>query len=384
MKARLPKEARVLSALVGRDRELGVLLGCLDEAQQGRASLVVCVGEPGIGKTRLVEELTGRARERGVLTAWGRAAMTDGAPPYWPWREVLRVLDAAGMAGPGPVADLATSGVEPSLEERVRRFDEVARLVLGAARSRPLLVVLDDLDGADEPSQLLVQYLARTARDDRLLVVVCCRDTAGPLATLAQEPNTTQVELRGLERAAVGEQVSAIVGRAASDAELAAVYDATAGNPFFVSELARQLADGADARGGRTPVGARRDRPAPRTALRGLRGVAACGGGARDPVRGAHRRGDDGERAWATASRRWTRRRAPRWSSRTGLRASGGSPTTWSGTRSSPVWAPGSGSRCTVVRPRRSRPKRRTRTGWSSTWRTTGRRRRWTETVPSR
>ena len=126
----------------------------------------------------------------------------------------------------------------------MRRFDEVARLVLGAARSRPLLVVLDDVDGADEASQLLVQYLARTARDDRLLVVVCCRDTAGPLAALAQEPNTTQVELRGLERAAVGEQVSDMVGRAASDAELAAVYDATAGNPFFVGELARQLAAG--------------------------------------------------------------------------------------------------------------------------------------------
>ena len=136
------------------------------------------------------------------------------------------------------------SGAAPSLEERVRRFDDVARFVFGAARRRPILVVLDDLDGADEPSQLLAQYLARTARDNRLLVVVCCRDTAGPIATLAQEPRTTQVELRGLERAAVGEQVSGIVGRAASDAELSAVYDATAGNPFFVSELARQLAEG--------------------------------------------------------------------------------------------------------------------------------------------
>ena len=148
------------------------------------------------------------------------------------------------MAGLGPVALLATSGVEPSLEERVRRFDEVARLLFGVARSRPLLVVLDDLDKADEPSQLFAQYLVRTARDDHLLVVICCRDTAGPIATLVQEPNTAQVELHGLERAAVDEQVSAIVGRAASDAELSAVYEATAGNPFFVSEVARQLAEG--------------------------------------------------------------------------------------------------------------------------------------------
>lgn len=125
------------SALVGRDRELGVLLGCLDEALRGRASLVVCVGEPGIGKTRLVTELARRARESGVMTAWGRGATTDSAPPYWPWREVLR-------------------------------------------------------DRADEPSQLMAQYLVRTAGDDRLLVAVCCRETAGPIATLAQESDSAQ------------------------------------------------------------------------------------------------------------------------------------------------------------------------------------------------
>ena len=177
----------MLSALVGRDRELGVLLGRLEEALLGRAGLVVCVGGPGIGKTRLVEELTGRARHRGVLTAWGRAAMTDGAPPYWPWHEVLRYWTPRAWPGRAVSPFLRMSGVEPSLEERVRRFDEVTRLVLRAARRRSLLVVLDDLDGADEPSQLLAQYLVRTARDDRLLVVVCCRDTAGPIATLAQE-----------------------------------------------------------------------------------------------------------------------------------------------------------------------------------------------------
>ena len=342
------------------------------------------MGGPGIGKTRLVEELTERARERGVLTAWGRAAMTDGAPPYWPWHEVMRVLDAAGVAGPGAVALLAMSGVEPSLEERVRRFDEVARLVCGAARRRPLLVVLDDLDGADEPSQLLAQYLARTARDDRLLVVVCCRDTAGPIATLAQELNATQVELRGLERVAVGEQVCAIVGRAASDAELAAVFDATAGNPFFVSELARQLAEG-PAFAGAVPrsvldaIGQRLGQLSADCAA-SLRAAAVLGTRFAVPVVAAmtgEQRGRLPDVAGRGGARRAGRRRAA-------LRGSGGSPTTWSGTRSSPVWTPGIGSRCTVVRPRRSRPKRRTRMGWCSTWRTTGRRRRWPETVPSR
>ena len=92
----------MLSALVGRDRELGVLLGCLDEAQRGRANLVVCVGEPGDRQDPAGRGAHWQARERGVLTAWGRAAATDGAPPYWPWREVLRVLDAAGVARRAP------------------------------------------------------------------------------------------------------------------------------------------------------------------------------------------------------------------------------------------------------------------------------------------
>ena len=117
----------MLTALVGRDRELGVLLGCLDEAQRGHANLVVCLGEPGIGKTRLVEELTGQARGLGVMTAWGRTS-TDGAPSFWPWREVLRALGTAGL-GRQILADVAANGVEPSVEERVRKFDDVALCV---------------------------------------------------------------------------------------------------------------------------------------------------------------------------------------------------------------------------------------------------------------
>ena len=234
----------MLSQLVGRDRELALLLRCLRDARLGRANLVVCVGGPGVGKTRLVEELARSARERGVLVTWGRGAATPGAPPYWPWREVLRLLDRPRGTVSSAEQLLELSGEAPSLEVRARRFDDVARLVLGAARSDPLVLVLDDMDDADEPSQLLVQYLMRLARDECLLVVVCCRQTSGPLAGLAQEAHVTQVELQGLDRTAVGELLSGIVGRPASDAELGAVYDATAGNPFFVGELARQVGDG--------------------------------------------------------------------------------------------------------------------------------------------
>src|SRR5215210_7103010 len=82
------------SQLIGRDREIGRLFECLDEVQGVCARLVLCVGEPGIGKTRLADEFSRAARSRGVATAWGRPADSTGAPPYWPWREVLRTLDA--------------------------------------------------------------------------------------------------------------------------------------------------------------------------------------------------------------------------------------------------------------------------------------------------
>jgi len=87
----------VRTALVGRDRELGVLLGCLDEAQRGHANLVVCVGEPGIGKTRLVEELTGQAR--GPWSPDGMGSDVDGRRAA-----VLAVAGSAagtGSRGPG-------------------------------------------------------------------------------------------------------------------------------------------------------------------------------------------------------------------------------------------------------------------------------------------
>ena len=286
----------MLSSLVGRERELALLLGCLDEAQQGRANLVVCMGEPGVGKSRLVDELAGWAGEKGFLTAWGRAASTDGAPPYWPWQEVLRALEDEGTAGGGAVVDLAVGGVQPSFEARVRTFDAVARLVLSAARSRPLLVVLDDLHGADEPSQLLVQYLARTARDDRLLVVVCCRDTAGPVRDPGPGANAIQVELRGLEQ---GRRRRAGLRhcRASGQRRRAGCgVRRDGGQPVLRVRARPSTGRGARARGGRAPVrcstrSASASGSCPRTARRRCVRRRVLG----YPVRGTCRRSDDGQ-----------------------------------------------------------------------------------------
>ncbi len=90
----------VRTELVGRDREIAVLDASLAAALDGQPGIVLCRGEPGIGKTRLADELADRAREQCVPAVWGRAVDSDGAPPFWPWRQLLRTTaDVVDLAG---------------------------------------------------------------------------------------------------------------------------------------------------------------------------------------------------------------------------------------------------------------------------------------------
>ena len=78
--------------IIGRRRELDALRSWLNGALDGTGRLVLCVGEPGIGKTRLAQELAGLALVGGTAVAWGRCVEAEGAPAYWAWRQVLRSL----------------------------------------------------------------------------------------------------------------------------------------------------------------------------------------------------------------------------------------------------------------------------------------------------
>jgi predicted ATPase len=252
----------VRAALVGRDAELGEFRAGLDAALTSRPRVMVCRGEPGIGKTRLAEELCELARERGAAVAWGSGIDGVGAPPLWPWTQVLRAVAArfdltALAAGLGLTDDLA--GVAPDVvgvprpaalhaatgEERFRQFDAVARLLGRVSEQEPLVVVVDDAHWADRPSMLLIRHLARTLTSERLLLVVTLRSTGNAHATdvaeLLREPATRQVELAGLSVAAVAEQLAAVTGQPVDTAEAAQVHALTGGNPFFVLEVGRVL-----------------------------------------------------------------------------------------------------------------------------------------------
>jgi class 3 adenylate cyclase len=255
---------------VGREREMDELRGGLDDALSGQGNLLLIVGEPGIGKTRMTEELTTWARLRGAQVLVGRCYEGEGAPPYWPWVQVIRSYihdrDADGLIsvmgqGAADIAQVVSEVREriPNLSEppqldpeqaRFRLFDSIATFLRNAARAQPIVVVLDDLHWADKPTLLLLQFLASAIRQNRLLVVATYRDVevrrqhplAQTLADLAREQIARRVVLRGLTEQDVARFVEMTAGAPPSAELVRAVHRETEGNPFFVSECVRLLA----------------------------------------------------------------------------------------------------------------------------------------------
>ena len=233
--------------MVGRDRELARVTGLLNDALAGRGRLVLCTGEAGIGKTRLAEELAAAASARGVPVAWARATDRDSLPPYGLWRLVL----AEAAVGSGSAADLwpavfgaADLGAESSVAQRFALFAEVRGRLAQAASRGGLVLVLDDLQWADEASAVLLAEVARQLRGTRILAFATYRDSPdGILSRLSAEANTERLDLHGLPADAVGDLLLA-AGLDSSPAQARQVHDETAGNPFLVRELARTLTDG--------------------------------------------------------------------------------------------------------------------------------------------
>jgi DNA-binding CsgD family transcriptional regulator len=241
---------------------MAVLTDSLAAALDRLPRVVVCQGEAGIGKTRLAQELVGVAERRGVLWAWGSAAETSGAPPFWPWCQVLRTLarriDLEALAGehrlgaelariaPDVVSAAAPLAGSDSAEDRFRQFDAVARLLREVCLQAPLLVVLDDAHWADEASLLLLHHVTRVLTDERLLLVVNARDTErhdALVARIGREPVTRRIQLRGLAPAAIRRQLASVLGRQVDEREVLETEALTGGNPFFVGEVALAIAD---------------------------------------------------------------------------------------------------------------------------------------------
>ena len=254
---------------VGREREMAELRAALDDSISAKARLVMLVGEPGIGKTFTAEELATYARVRGAQVLWGRCYEGEGAPAYWPWVQIIRsfvhdrdpqqLISTMGT-GAADIAQVVSEvrerlpglPVPPALEPeqaRFRLFDSITTFLRNASASQPLVLVLDDLHWADKPSLLLMQFLAREARDARVLVVGTYRDVelgrqhplSQMLGELAREQLVGRILLRGLSVADIGKFVEMTSGRTADAVLVDALHAETEGNPFFVNEIVRLL-----------------------------------------------------------------------------------------------------------------------------------------------
>ncbi|HWC39632.1 MAG TPA: AAA family ATPase [Acidimicrobiales bacterium] len=215
---------------VGREAVADDLSRALD-GTPGRGSLVIVRGEPGIGKTRLVQEVTGRR------ALWGRASSDDRSGTLEPWRRVLRAARRAGIDLGSDALAIAEADASAPADAALRLKAVVEALRAIAASSNDAVVVLDDVQWADNESLAVLRSFALERDDVDLAVVLTDRgahDRPLPRADVV-------LELAGLSSSSVGELIAGVTGAEPTADVVALAAARTGGNPLFVVEVARAL-----------------------------------------------------------------------------------------------------------------------------------------------
>ncbi|MCH8994897.1 MAG: AAA family ATPase, partial [Chloroflexi bacterium] len=256
---------------VGREEERAELRRLLDQTAQGRGALVMIGGEPGVGKTRLAEELADEARQRNMLALTGRCYEMEGAPPYTPFVEMVEAAvrmfppealrDALGDSAPEVAKlmpelrrlfpDIAPPLDLPPEQERRYLFNSVREFLARAGQAQPLLLVLDDLQWADDATLLLLQHIAQQLREMPILILGTYRDVeldmARPLARALEELHrqrlARRIALKRLHEDGVSAMLRALSSQEPPAPLVQAIYSETEGNPFFVEEVFQHLAE---------------------------------------------------------------------------------------------------------------------------------------------
>ena len=227
---------------------------------------MVLMGETGIGKTRLAEEVSQEAKERGWVVLWSRSYAQESNIPYRLWIEVLRsVIDAdlwlAQDVHKHPLATARLATILPELysqlphvastrqspeQEQQSLWEAILTLFTTASTHQPMLVVLDDIQWADTSSCELLAYLARRSVDLPLVFLATCRDIELPpkhplrqlLAHMQREYSVKTLPIRPLSNT----QISTLVGHLPAET-VQYIQTQSAGNPFFAEELAHSLSN---------------------------------------------------------------------------------------------------------------------------------------------
>lgn len=252
-----PPPPPTAATLVGRVDELGRLRAAVQSAAaSGSGRAVLVMGEAGIGKTRLIDTIAEEAADHTTVLR-ARCDEAAGAPAFWPWVQVLRQLvaghehDASGLEAQLSLLVPSLGAAVPAPQQpdvdpesaRFLLFDAVTTFLARRAADQPHVVLIDDVHWADVSSLLLLAFIARRVRDLPIALVATYRDgevpADSPLTAMAALPDVTRIALHGLGK----DDVAALLEGAHVDPGLAgAVWQRTGGNPFFVTELGRMLA----------------------------------------------------------------------------------------------------------------------------------------------
>jgi hypothetical protein len=255
----------------GRQAEMQELEAAFRNTVQGSGALVLLAGEPGIGKSRLTQELMDIARDEGATVLAGQCYEGEWTPPYGPFAEALESFversdseelrrdvgaGAAAIARFVPALRLKLPELaEPAPirpdEERTRLFDAVAQFLKARSAATPTVFILDDLHWADSDSIAMLRHVARLTGQNRLLIVGAYRDVelnrqhplADALAALQRETNYQRIALRGLEQGEVRSLLAVLSEGPAPEPLVSAIADRTYGNPYFLREVLLHLVE---------------------------------------------------------------------------------------------------------------------------------------------
>ena len=220
---------------MGRSAEIAKLMKMLGAARRGEGQIAVIEGSAGIGKSRLAEEVAARARRRGARVGVGRCWQDGEAPPLWPWRAILREIEA-------PEGLLEEHADEP-LRGRFGRFLAVLDHLCGRPRTAPVVLVLDDVHLADPATLLLARFLARERRGMPVLMVLTRRDGLPGLGPAVRElladleRDATPIRLGAFSTEGVAAYLSSAGIRNPGAELLSAVAAVTRGNPLHLRSL---------------------------------------------------------------------------------------------------------------------------------------------------
>ena len=231
-------------ALIGRDSELAMLDVLVTEAAAGRGSSVLIEGEPGIGKSSLVRSAVARAADAGCQAFWGAGDELGEALPLLPLLEALRVRDPSSDPRRSSIMRLLR-GEDPAdrgTDATAALAEQLLALVAEECGVRPTILVVDDLQWADQASVALWGRLARSARQAPLLLVGTMRPVPqrDDLLALRRAAGEARMQLAGLTEAAAAELVAALVGGMPDD-KLLRLAGGAAGNPLYLTELVDAL-----------------------------------------------------------------------------------------------------------------------------------------------